>query len=99
MVEAQNGREGIEKAQAVLPDLILMDNVMPVMDGLEATQRLRALPALKDVPVIAVSASATAEGRERVLAAGASAFLTKPFRAGQLLAVLEQHLQIRLIRR
>jgi signal transduction histidine kinase/ActR/RegA family two-component response regulator len=99
MVEAQNGREGLEKAQAVLPDAILMDNVMPVMDGLEATQRLRELPALKNVPVIAVSASATAEGRERVLAAGANAFLTKPFRAAQLLAVLEQHLRITLIRR
>ena len=57
------------------------------------------MPALKEAPVIAVSASATVEGRERVLAAGANAFLTKPFRATQLLGVIEQQLGIRLIRR
>jgi len=94
-VEAQDGQEGLERAQALLPDLILMDNVMPVMDGLEATRRLRALPALKHVPVIAISASAAADGKERALESGANAFLTKPFRANQLLALMEQHLGLR----
>ena len=64
MVEAVNGREGLKKAQALRPDLILMDIVMPEMDGLEATRRLRRLRALKDVPIIAVSASVSmAEAR------------------------------------
>ena len=94
-VEAQDGQEGLERAQALLPDLILMDNVMPVMDGLEATRRLRALPALQHVPVIAISASAAADGKERALESGANAFLTKPFRANQLLALIEQHLGLR----
>jgi signal transduction histidine kinase/CheY-like chemotaxis protein len=98
-VEAENGREGVEKAQALLPDLILMDNVMPVMDGAEATLLLRQMPALRDVPVIAISASATAEGQARALAAGATAFLSKPFRAAQLVEMLETQLGIRFIRR
>jgi CheY-like chemotaxis protein len=98
-VDAENGREGLEKAQAVLPDLILMDDVMPEMDGAQATQRLRQLEGFSDLPVIAVSASATAEDQERLLAAGASAFLSKPFNATELLELLEAHLGIQLIRR
>jgi len=57
--EARNGREGLERAKALLPDLILMDNVMPVMNGLETTRRLRELPELKNVPVLTISASAS----------------------------------------
>jgi CheY-like chemotaxis protein len=94
-VEARDGLEGLERAQALLPNLILMDNLMPVMDGLEATRRLRKLPTLKDVPVIAISASAAADGEERALQAGASAFLKKPFRANQLLTLIEQLLGLR----
>ncbi|TMG98774.1 MAG: response regulator, partial [Betaproteobacteria bacterium] len=93
--EAHNGREGIERAQALLPDLILMDNVMPVMNGLDATRLLRAMPALKNIPVLAISASATQEDRDNAVDAGATDFVTKPFRAPQLLALLERHLGIR----
>jgi PAS domain S-box-containing protein len=78
MAEAVNGREGLQKAQALRPDLILMDIVMPEMDGLEATRRLRQLPDFKDVPIIAVSASASIEDEEISLAAGVNAFLPKP---------------------
>jgi signal transduction histidine kinase/ActR/RegA family two-component response regulator len=93
--EAHNGREGVERAQALLPDLILMDNVMPVMNGLEATRLLRATPALKDVPVLAISASASQADREMAVDAGATDFVSKPFRAAQLLALFERHLGIR----
>ena len=93
--EANNGREGVERAQTLLPDLILMDNVMPVMNGLEATRLLRAMPALKDVPVLAISASASQADREKAVDAGATDFVTKPFRAAHLLALLERHLGIR----
>ena len=78
--EAENGRDGLAQAQAQAqpPHLIIMDIVMPVMDGLVATRHLRALPVLRSVPVIAASASATPEDREASLSAGANVFLPKP---------------------
>jgi CheY-like chemotaxis protein len=85
MIEAVNGREGLKKAQALLPELILMDIVMPEMDGLEATRRLRQLPDFKDLPIIAISASASIEDEEISLAAGVNAFLPKPVDLGRLL--------------
>ena len=93
--EAANGKEGLERAQELMPDLIVMDNVMPVMSGLESTRRLRELPAFKQVPVIAISASASQDDRANAVAAGATDFVTKPFRATQLLGLLERHLKIR----
>jgi signal transduction histidine kinase/DNA-binding NarL/FixJ family response regulator len=97
MSEAASGAEGLEKAQAVRPDLVLMDLVMPGMDGLEATRRLRALPALKAVPVIVLSASASISDQEKSLAAGANAFLAKPLDYGRLLAQIARLLHLGLI--
>jgi len=76
--EAENGRVSLEKARALRPDLILMDTVMPVMDGLEATRELRRQPELAAVPVVSVSAIASSADRSRSLAAGANTFLVKP---------------------
>jgi signal transduction histidine kinase/DNA-binding NarL/FixJ family response regulator len=76
--EAENGRVSLEKAQVLRPDLILMDTVMPVMDGLEATRELRRKPELAAVPVISVSAIASSADRSRSLEAGANTFLVKP---------------------
>jgi CheY-like chemotaxis protein len=97
MSEAANGAEGLARAQALLPDLILMDLVMPGMDGLEATRCLRRLPTLKDVPVIAISASATGSDQEKSLAAGVNAFLPKPIDYGQLVAQIAELLHLDLI--
>ncbi|TMH01214.1 MAG: response regulator, partial [Betaproteobacteria bacterium] len=66
-------------------DLIVMDMTMPVMEGCEATRRLRDIPALAGVPVIAMSASATTEAEARALAAGANAFVAKPIEREALL--------------
>jgi signal transduction histidine kinase/DNA-binding NarL/FixJ family response regulator len=85
VTEAGNGREGLERAQILQPDLILMDIMMPVMNGLEATRRIRQLPHGREVPIIAVSASAAQEDRGRSLAAGANAFIAKPVAHGVLL--------------
>jgi PAS domain S-box-containing protein len=93
--QASNGEQALEQAERLHPDLVLMDNVMPVMDGLEATRRLRAMPALAGVPVITISASAQPTDRDASLAAGANAFLTKPVRVDELVerigALLELH--------
>ena len=85
IVEAVNGYEGLEKARVLQPDLILMDIVMPEMGGLEAMRRLRQGPAGKEVPVIAISASASGDNQASSLAAGADAFLPKPVDLEQLL--------------
>ena len=82
---AENGQEGLDKAHALQPDLILMDIVMPVLDGLEAIRRLRRRPGGERVPVIAVSANATTSDRAQSLAAGANAVLPKPIDFGVLI--------------
>jgi CheY-like chemotaxis protein len=84
--EAENGREALDKAQSLRPDLILMDMVMPEMDGMEATRRLRQSPGLETIPVIAVSASASGADESSSLAAGANVFLAKPINLGRLLS-------------
>ena len=87
VVEAANGREALELAQNLLPHLILMDMLLPEMDGLEATLHLRQLKALKEVPIIVVSASVSGSDAEKSARAGANAFLPKPI---DLNALLEQ---------
>jgi len=94
VVEATNGREALAQARATPPDLVLMDIVMPEMDGLEATRRLRLDAALAQVPVIAISASASDGDEQDTLAAGADTFLPKPLDLGKLLAHLHAFLKL-----
>jgi CheY-like chemotaxis protein len=75
---AENGEIGCAKAAAEMPDLIVMDLELPVVDGWEATRRLKNNPATRDIPVIALSAHALAGSREKALAAGCNEFDTKP---------------------
>ena len=83
--QAENGKKGIEEAQATQPDLILMDLAMPVMNGLEATRRIRAIPHMQQTPIIIVSANAAANDVTESLSAGADAFVAKPIDQKQLL--------------
>ncbi|HEX6703194.1 MAG TPA: ATP-binding protein [Albitalea sp.] len=76
--QASDGQQALERAAATAPDLVLMDVVMPVMDGMEATRRLRSTAGFEGLPVIALSANASDANRDQCLAAGATAFLTKP---------------------
>jgi signal transduction histidine kinase/DNA-binding NarL/FixJ family response regulator/CHASE3 domain sensor protein len=94
MLEADSGERCLHLARARSPDLIVMDIVMPVMDGLETTRRLRQLPALARVPVIMVSASASVTDAQRSLACGANAFLPKPLDLNKLLREIGALLRI-----
>jgi PAS domain S-box-containing protein len=93
LVIAKNGQEAIEMAESIQPDLILMDIQMPVMDGLEAIQKLRNNPQFKDIPIIALTALAMSGDDDRCLAVGANAYVTKPVRLKQLVGTIQNLLQ------
>lgn len=90
VVIAEDGARAVELACADRPDVILMDVSMPVMSGLDATRRLRADPAMKDLKIIALTAHAMASAREECLEAGCNAFATKPVDFASLLATMEE---------
>ena len=85
VVLAVDGQEGVEKAEAETPALIVMDLGLPVLDGWEATRRLKSSPATRAIPVIALTAHAMAGDREKALAAGCDDFDTKPVDIERLL--------------
>jgi CheY-like chemotaxis protein len=96
ILEASDGQEALIKAHQFQPDVILMDIKMPVMDGLEATRRLRELPLGREMVIIVISAGAFAHNRQQSLDAGSDDFLAKPFRLERLLSLLQSHLGLSL---
>jgi CheY-like chemotaxis protein len=86
---AVDGEQGLEVAREHLPDLILMDMSLPVVDGWEATRRLKSDDALKHIPVIALTAHAMANDREKAIEAGCDDYDTKPIELPRLLAKIE----------
>ncbi|HEY9709486.1 MAG TPA: ATP-binding protein, partial [Oculatellaceae cyanobacterium] len=97
VVEATDGSDGLNKAREFKPDCIFIDLVMPVMDGFEATRRLRTLPELKDVVVIAVSASVFNFNQQQSREVGCDDFLPKPVRETELLEKLQVYLGLEWI--
>jgi len=96
-MEASNGKDCLKKAVEFLPDVILMDLIMPIMDGFEATRSLRMLPEIKNVIVLALSASVFDNTQQESLLAGCDQFLSKPVETSQLLERLRIHLDLEWI--
>lgn len=90
VIAARDGLQAISLAQAERPQLILMDMGLPVLDGWQATARIKAAPETCAIPIIALTAFAMAEDRARSLAAGCDAFETKPIDFRRLLSIMHQ---------
>jgi two-component system, cell cycle response regulator DivK len=92
LIEAVDGGEGVEMAQTHHPDLILMDIQLPVLDGYEATRRIRAIPELARVPIVAVTSYALSGDEAKTREAGCDGYIAKPFSPRQLLAKVREFL-------
>ena len=92
--EARNGREALRAVEEWRPHLVLMDVRMPVMDGEEATRRIKAMPEDKRIPVLMVTASAMDDSRDRSLQAGADGFISKPFREAHIFSEIARCLGV-----
>ena len=92
LIEAVDGIEGVAAAEREKPDLILMDIQLPGIDGYEATRRIRMLPELAKVPIIAVTSYALSGDEAKTRAAGCDGYVAKPFSPRQLLAKVREFL-------
>ena len=94
LIIAGDGQEGIDKAIEESPDLILMDLSLPTMDGWTATAEIKKIEEVKDIPIIALSAHAMPEHRDRALKAGCSDYDTKPVDIKRLLSKMGQYIEL-----
>jgi two-component system cell cycle response regulator DivK len=94
MIEAEDGAEGVRAASAHRPDLILMDIQLPVLDGYEATRRIKADPALRAIPIIVVTSYALSGDEDKARAAGCDDYVPKPYSPRLLLAKVREHLPV-----
>ena len=92
LIEATNGEEGVALAESMRPDLIIMDVQLPVIDGYEATRRIKSNAELKAIPVIAVTSYALSGEEARAEAVGCDAYVAKPFSPRQILAKIRKYL-------
>jgi two-component system cell cycle response regulator DivK len=92
IMEAYDGREAIAAAAEFKPDLIMMDIQLPVLDGYEASRRIKANPALHHIPIIAVTSYALSGDDAKARAAGCNGYIAKPFSPRQLLATVREFL-------
>ena len=92
MIEAENGEDALAAAAAQRPDLILMDIQIPIIDGYEATRRIKADPQLNSIPIIVVTSYALSGDEAKARAAGCDAYVTKPYSPRQLLAKIREYL-------
>jgi len=93
VITAEDGIEAIEKAKMEKPDLILMDMQLPEMDGFEATRRIKNIPEISHIPIVAVTSYAMVGDREKALAAGCEGYIEKPFMPETFVSEIEKHLR------
>ena len=89
VIIAVDGQQGVTMARSSSPDIVLMDMSLPVMDGWQATQTLKASPGTKEIPVIALTAHAMSTDREKAMEAGCDDYDTKPIELTRLIAKME----------
>ncbi len=92
MIEAENGEAGVAAAAAHHPDLILMDIQLPILDGYEATRRIKSDPALNAIPIIVVTSYALSGDEDKARLAGCDAYVAKPYSPRLLLARIREFL-------
>lgn len=92
IIEARDGAAGVETAVKEKPDLILMDIQLPVMDGYEATRKIRSIDRIKDIPIIAITSYAMVGDKEKTLAAGCTAYIEKPIDPEKFMEELMRYL-------
>jgi two-component system cell cycle response regulator DivK len=93
IIEAEDGEQALAAIAKQRPDLILMDIQLPIMDGYAATSRIKADPALRSIPIIAVTSYALSGEEKKARAAGCDDYVPKPFSPRQLLSKIRQYLQ------
>jgi len=94
VIEALDGAEGVELAVKEEPDLILMDIQLPVIDGYEATKKIKSMEKTKDIPVIVFTSYAMKGDREKAFDAGCDGYIAKPIKRETILAEIEKRLKI-----
>ena len=92
LIEAVNGEDGVKLAHSERPDLILMDIQLPIIDGYEATRRIKGSAELKSIPIIAVTSYALSGDQAKARAAGCDGYVSKPFSPRDLLARVREYL-------
>jgi two-component system cell cycle response regulator DivK len=92
-LEATDGKQGVDMARAEMPDLILMDIQMPVMDGFEATRILKADPVTKNITIVALTAFAMQGDREKCMEAGCNDYITKPLDTRAFVTTVKEYLE------
>jgi len=90
IVDASNGKEALEKIRKMKPDLVLLDIIMPKMDGFEVCRKLRKDPQIKEIPIIMLTAKGQAVDQEKGRQIGARDYITKPFSPSALLVKIEE---------
>ena len=93
--EAQDGESGLDRVREFIPDLILLDIVMPGLDGYQVCERLKSDPDSRDIPVIFLSVRSEADEKIKGLSVGGADYITKPFHRGEVVARIENQLKIR----